>query len=42
MTKMSKRGRALVLEKYNWEHESKKLLKIYDRLLTSKKKVKHY
>jgi len=31
--KMGKNGRKAVLEKYNWENESKKLLKIYKNLL---------
>ena len=31
--KMGERGRALVLEKYNWENESQKLLNIYSYIL---------
>jgi glycosyltransferase involved in cell wall biosynthesis len=31
--KMGKNGRKAVLEKYNWEKESKKLLAIYERVL---------
>jgi len=31
--KMGENGRKAVLEKYNWEKESKKLLKIYEELL---------
>jgi len=30
---MGENGRKAVLEKYNWEHEEKKLLRIYDELL---------
>jgi len=30
--KMGENGRKAVLEKYNWENESKKLLKIYKEL----------
>jgi len=30
--KMGENGRKAVLEKYNWENESKKLLKIYKNL----------
>ena len=30
--KMGENGRKAVLEKYNWENESKKLLKIYEEL----------
>lgn len=30
---MGKNGRAAVLEKYNWETESKKLIKVYEELL---------
>ena len=31
--KMGENGRKAVLEKYNWENESKKLLEIYEELL---------
>ena len=31
--RMGKNGRRAVLEKYNWENESKKLLKLYEGLL---------
>lgn len=31
--KMGENGRKVVLEKYNWENEGKKLLKIYDELI---------
>ena len=30
---MGENGRKAVLEKYNWEHEEKKLLRIYEELL---------
>jgi len=30
--KMGENGRKVVLEKYNWENESKKLLKVYEGL----------
>jgi len=30
---MSKNSKKAVLEKYNWENESKKLLKIYKKIL---------
>jgi len=33
--KMGTNGRKAVLEKYNWENESKKLLKVYKKLLKS-------
>ena len=33
--KMGENGRKAVLEKYNWENESKKLLKVYKKLLRS-------
>jgi glycosyltransferase involved in cell wall biosynthesis len=32
--RMGENGRKAVLEKYNWENESKKLLKIYEELLS--------
>ena len=32
MKKMGKDGRKLIVEKYNWEEESKKLLEIYEGL----------
>jgi len=35
--KMGENGRKAVLEKYNWENEGKKLLKIYDELLKRKR-----
>jgi len=31
--KMGENGRKAVLEKYNWENESKKLLKVYEKLI---------
>jgi len=31
--KMGENGRKAVLEKYNWENESKKLLKVYEELI---------
>jgi len=34
--KMGENGRKAVLEKYNWENESKKLLKLYGELLNGK------
>lgn len=30
---MGENGKKAVLEKYNWENESKKLLKIYKKIL---------
>jgi len=30
---MGKNGRKAVLKKYNWENESKKLLKVYKNLI---------
>ena len=33
MREMGKNGRKAVLEKYNWEQESKKLLDLYEKLL---------
>lgn len=35
--KMGENGRKAVLEKYNWENESKKLLKIYEKLFKNEK-----
>jgi len=32
---MGKNGQKAVLEKYNWENESKKLLKVYEELIKS-------
>ncbi len=34
---MGENGRKAVLEKYNWEHEEKKLLRIYEELLNENK-----
>ncbi len=31
---MGQRGRQLVLEKYNWEHEAKRLIELYGRMFT--------
>jgi glycosyltransferase involved in cell wall biosynthesis len=33
---MSENGRRAVLEKYNWENESKKLLQFYEKLIYRK------